>query len=396
VTRPRRRALPWTRKLLYSLICTVAFLALAEGWTTLMWGDVHRTYWVAETAGSTPVVQFDPVLGYRLSTEGVRFGYVGTRGRVESWGTMRGNDQGFPDADDWGPRRTSPDRKRIAVFGDSFTAAQFVPSAWPEVTEDLLAEAGADVELLNLAVDGGGLANWWSVVTRLLDPQGYELDGVVFVVTGDDLFRGFTYGHGDGQGGARYGRVEWGRSARSFESFGEARASTETDWIYGTITPDQFDVLANGDILYALDESSRDLFLRRTIREALPRLRTDLRPQGRCQECPHVYLRDDEEHDAIRLRMIRDLADYLQRHGLPAMVVSAPLLPEAQECMPLEGALHAFARGLDAELVHGGCAFQGTSRLRLRRYYLPGDGHWNQAGSDRFAAFMADQIASWP
>ena len=51
---------------------------------------------------------------------------------------------------------------------------------------------GRKVELLNFAVAGGGLANWWSILTRLIAAQSYQLDGVIFCVYPGDLRRTFT------------------------------------------------------------------------------------------------------------------------------------------------------------------------------------------------------------
>ena len=104
----------------------------------------------------------------------------------------RGNAQGFADRDDFTPKRGRPGVRRIAVFGDSFTAEEHLGQNWPDRAEDLARDRGEPVELLNFAVSGAGLANWWSVLTKLVAAEDYELDGVVFAVFGGDLRRKFT------------------------------------------------------------------------------------------------------------------------------------------------------------------------------------------------------------
>src|SRR5262249_10276626 len=58
--------------------------------------------------------------------------------------------------------------------------------------QDLTRQRGEPVQFLNFAQTGAGLANWWSIVTRMLEPQNYELDGIVFAVWETDLRRPFT------------------------------------------------------------------------------------------------------------------------------------------------------------------------------------------------------------
>jgi len=70
-------------------------------------------------------LRFDPVRGYRLSTVPSRFARK-TNGVIEFVGELRGNNQGFADRDDFSPERDATGIKRLAVFGDSFTAAQFI------------------------------------------------------------------------------------------------------------------------------------------------------------------------------------------------------------------------------------------------------------------------------
>ncbi|PYR61463.1 MAG: hypothetical protein DMF85_02220 [Acidobacteria bacterium] len=146
--------------------------------------------WLFENSQNT--VHFDAVRGYALTGTPSRWARV-TKGRVEFVGTLKGNSLGFPDRDDFSAARGARDERRVAVFGDSFTAGQFLDVNWPDRAEQLAGDRGVPPRLLNMAVDGGGLANWWSVLTQLVAPQRFDLDGVVFAVFEDDLLRKFSF-----------------------------------------------------------------------------------------------------------------------------------------------------------------------------------------------------------
>ncbi len=179
------------KKLLFSSFVFLIFYGLIECVaTTVAWYSWWDTsFWLYEDSGRT--WRFDPIRGHRLSRTPSRF-LRSTNGRLEYVGTARGNSQGFPDRDDFGPKRPVEGRRRIAVFGDSFTEAQYLGQNWPDRAEDLARGRGEPVELLSMAISGGGLAYWWSILARLVDAEDYELDGVIFDVFAGDLRRKFT------------------------------------------------------------------------------------------------------------------------------------------------------------------------------------------------------------
>jgi hypothetical protein len=179
------------KRLVFAAIMVVASYIVVEGIATAVAWSLRwdTTLWLYEDSGRT--VQFDPIRGYRLTRTPSRF-LRATDGRLEYVGTIRGNSQGFPDRDDFGPKRTTEGVPRIAVFGDSFTDGQNLGQNWPDRAEDLAREAGKPVELLNFALSGAGLANWWSILTKLVVAEDYEIDGLIFVVFAGDLRRNFT------------------------------------------------------------------------------------------------------------------------------------------------------------------------------------------------------------
>lgn len=144
--------------------------------------------WLFDESGKT--VHFDPIRGYILTPQPSRWARV-TNGTVEFAAWLKGNSQGFPSRTDFTPERPDGSVRRIAVFGDSFSAGDYLDMNWPDRTQALAEASGQRVQLLNFSLDGVGLANWWSILTRLVATQNYALDGIVFVVFENDLHRKF-------------------------------------------------------------------------------------------------------------------------------------------------------------------------------------------------------------
>jgi hypothetical protein len=163
------------------------YVLLEVGSTWFFGRSLEGSYFVY--SGSR-TLKFDPISGYRLTRE-ITFMTRITRGVVEYFGFYKGNNRGFPGRD-FTPERQDQ-RKRFAVFGDSFTHADYLARSWPAYVEDLTFDRGRPIQLLNFALDGTGLANWWSIIQGEVD--GYQLDGVIFAVYGDNLFRTFTMIH---------------------------------------------------------------------------------------------------------------------------------------------------------------------------------------------------------
>lgn len=139
---------------------------------------------------STKTVHFDPIRGYMLSKQASRWCHI-VNGNVEFVAWLKGNSQGFPSRTDFVPARTDASTRRIAVFGDSFSSGDYLDTNWPDRTQALAEAGGEKLQLLNFSLYGAGLANWWSILTRLVAAQNYELDGIVFEDS-LDLARGET------------------------------------------------------------------------------------------------------------------------------------------------------------------------------------------------------------
>lgn len=377
--------------LLIVLLSIVALeLAARAAWRALALDG--RTAGVeVESPPDGPLFTFDPVSGYRISPTPVRYAKFDGDGLVQSHGVMKGNNLGFHDADEFTPIPASRRGRRIAVFGDSMSAGVFLPVNWPRRIELLSEERGRPLDILNFSIDGGGVMNWWSILTRLVEPEGYELDGCVFAVCCDDLARGFFIRHEDfGPAGRQlwFGRVRGFRPENLPDSLESARS--HFFWLgdaAGCTTKRMDDFLARRDVRGGPRSSGSAL----VDLAVLGLLLRHFQPQGGA-EGAEVF--------SVELKTrILEMRDSLRRLGVPRLVVQVPLLrPDASPPEIVAGIARetrTFAELLDAPVVAGGDAFRGISPDRLQECFLKGDAHWNQTGSDQFAQHLEVVIAEW-
>lgn len=181
------------------ILATAFAYALAEGIYSSMvvFNLIEReTIWFTEETDSLGNLRFDDQIGYRISSIPSRWGAVTWNGQLESIGVLKGNDMGFPDDRDFSSSQKDDTITRIAVMGDSYTASQFTSRSWLKCFEDSLNKTFEDsVELWNLAIDGGGLANWREVLDKVVFQRKLNVDAIIYAVFGNDLIRTFHYRH---------------------------------------------------------------------------------------------------------------------------------------------------------------------------------------------------------
>jgi hypothetical protein len=363
----------------------VAYL-LGESAATLLalhggLGQRTKSLIVYEDAGKT--LHFDPIRGVRLEPTPSRYARI-TNGTLEYIGHARGNNEGFPDRDDFSPPRSVPAKRRLAVFGDSFTAAQFLKTNWPDLVEDLTRQTGEPLELLNFAIDGGGLANWWSVLTRIVQAEKYQIDGVVFAVYSGDLRRGFSITEYQGYTHPMFARVpSW--DPRRFPLTAEQANSYYDPWEATIVGEREFEAFVKGD----WRPRPPVPFLASLLWQKI------LHPAFRSTE---MSLRGVVDVERERRAMIEDIRRVLTSINIPALVVYIPdkgRLIKKGAPGEIDGDTRDFAEWLAAGSVNGGLAFDGRTASQIRADWLPYDGHWGQGGSDRFARFMVGTLTEW-
>mgnify|MGYP001017098712 CR=1 FL=1 len=345
--------------------------------------EPQQSIWAFEESGKT--IHFDPVRGYFLEPVASRFTRI-THGTTEYVGAYKGNNAGFPDRDDFSAQRDPRHAKRFVVFGDSFSAAQYIARNWPDAVEDETREGPAPLQLLNFSVDGGGLANWWSILRRIVEAERYEIDGVIFAVLPGDLDRSFAIADHVGQTRHMFARVpSWNPAA--FPTTAAAARPLLQPLPGNIVTHEQFERLLEGRWTPPSNKSFR-FYVAWEIASLIDGIRSR-------RSAPGDGTVFDQEQEAL----IRDMRQSLDAMRVPVMVVHIPSRPELLEGTTdrrLQAEEEAFVKLLGARFVDGRQAFAGSSADQVRAMWLPYDGHWGQGGSDRFARFMAGVLAQWP
>jgi hypothetical protein len=90
-----------------------------------------------------------------------------------------------------------------------------------------------------------------------------------------------------------------------------------------------------------------------------------------------------------QMAMIYDMRNRLAARHIPVVVMHVPGRDELLNRRDDSEIVRAFAGLLGASFIDGSGSFRGLSADEVRANYLPYDGHWNQAGSDRFADSVA-------
>ena len=368
--------------ILWLLIIALSYLLLEISYSTLYvngWIAPSQPYWILEDSGK--IVHFDAISGVRLTPIPTRVAKF-SHGEMEFQMIMHGNNAGFPDRNDFNAYIDEPGVIRIAVLGDSFSAAQYLERDWTEMVEALAQQVGLSVEMLNFSVSGGGLANWWSVVTRLLDAQDYQLDGLIFAVYEEDLQRRFYFSDHRGYQRHRFAYASSWEPEQWPATLAQAQPYLKPSRGF-ILDPPVYEQALTGDWLpadspppwraYAL------LHLRKLLKTSYSNLVSIERPVL----------------NPAQQRLIGDIASYAKARSLPVMVASIPSRESLLNGTAMGEDIKQFAELLNASLIDGYQLFVDLTEQEIRERWLPYDGHWGQLGSDEFAVHVWQAMQSW-
>lgn len=394
------------KKVLLSVLSmTTMYLIFEFGITLLYITDVFakpEVYWLFENSYKT--IHFDPIRGVWLTQSPSRFARK-TKDTLEYIGTFKGNNQGFPDQDDFAPTRGLGINKRIAVFGDSYTAAQFINKNWPDRVEELFSSHGnSSIELLNFAVDGGGVANWENILSRFIVPEEYEIDGIIFAVFPSNLNRKFTMG--DHRVANRYvfGRTEsWERDAYP-KTLQEALPFLYQHPNSLDVSSDEFERFIQGEWMPYLKPIKPFMITKffELYNQNRPFSNWIKDTNSGEIKANRVSVQKTSEDSMLRaletgvIPLVRSIKQYQMQYDIPIMVIHIPEAWEvAEKYKEYPDDVAQFARYLNAQLIDGRIAYRLKSKEEIEASWFPYDGHWNQQGSDIFAEYMVDIISEW-
>jgi len=335
--------------------------------------------WIYEDVGRT--VQFDHVRGYTLTRTPSRFARI-NNGEIEYVGSFSGNAQGLPDRDDFSIHHPGSGLRRYAVFGDSYTAAQYLANNWPDRTEDLLNAKDIRTQLLNFSTHGGGLANWASNLTGILARDNYQVDGLIFAVYDDDLERTFTLADGVDRDKLAFGNMASWSPADYPANREQASAFLDQHEINASyiLSKDAFDAALAGNWR---PQRYWEFKILKAARHQLSKL--------------WQALREQTDFSPGQLNLITAIRQYADQSELPVLVVYLPGLEQATGAAGrhYQQAID-FAALLDAGFLDGRKAFETCTATQLQDLWFKNDAHWNQRGSDTFAEYMARHLSEPP
>lgn len=338
--------------------------------------------WVFEDVGKT--IQFDPIRGYTLTQTPSRSVRI-TKGVFEYIGTFRGNAQGFPSRHDFTAHRGDAGIKRLAVFGDSFSAAQFLAENWPDRVEDLTSNQGRKIELLNFSIDGAGLANWESVIRSIVKEQRYELDGLVFAACCNDVDRTFAY------------TDDRNRARHAFAYVSGWDPQTYPKSLDATSLQTLKESERDSSFIVSSEEFDQVLKGRRLLKREWHFAMYDQLRQGYWRymaQRNHVEEVATTKFDEGQLRLMEEIRAFANEQKLPMLVVYIGGRTDSinRDANNYVARTKEFAKVLGAEFIDGRSAFEGMKQSDLERIWLPYDGHWGLGASDVFAGYMAGQL----
>jgi hypothetical protein len=388
-----KKQLSFKKKLLFSFVTLLAAYGLAEIVCTAIMprpaGSIGSdTFAIQEDTGGFCV---DLIRGYSITKAPTRFARV-TQGTIEYTGTFRGNSQGFQGDRDFTVKRPSGVKCRTLVFGDSFTSAAFLKTRWTDRIQPNLPQT----EFVNCGIDGAGLGNWWSVLTRMIVPRHYEFDRIVFAAIPHDLDRPFAVADYRCEGWLTLGYVGWNPDEFPKDvqhAFWHLLTAT-----FKKVSPAEFDEsLRRGRLIQGdPDHTLRPWITTRIVDAAAGLVRPRRVPADiESEYVPAAHLAEakgDKFFGGDQMAMILDLRDQIVAHHWSVVVIHIPSRDELIAKRDWTPQVRDFARILNARFIDGSEPFRGLSREEILASYFPFDGHWNQTGSDRFAAYVARQL----
>jgi hypothetical protein len=352
---------------------------------------IEPSYSAIAIEDTARTVHFDPIRGTAMVGNPSRIARY-TNGALEYVGAFRGNNYRYQDRDDISPQRNAGEKKRIAVFGDSFTAAEYLEWNWPDRAERMQGSIG--LKLMNFSIFGGGLANWWSTLTKIVEAERFELDGIIFAVHPTDLWRKFAFARNDDPA---MDTLYFGR----WHSWDPNTYPTDVAVATRSMTPGFAYLLSPPEFQSFLAGRWRPPFGRERFKFYLTYKLLSLFVK------PPSLSNPPRQSDVHREWIIADLQRALKRIGVPILVVYVPakgdLLAQQQvTSVPTSSPsgefsdARSFAESIGAKFVDGRSAFSGMTSAEISKAWLPLERHWSQVASDRFADFMVQVLSDWP
>ncbi|MBF0312118.1 MAG: hypothetical protein HQK52_01810 [Oligoflexia bacterium] len=348
---------------------------------------------------TAPAYEFDPSLGYKISSTPLRFAKI-TKGVVEYSVVRKGNNLGLHAVRDYYPQKDSKEIKRFIVFGDSFSAGEYLEKTWVDRFEEMAKKEGKNIELLNFSIMGGGLGNWWRALDGILRSEHYDVDGVIFAITTTVINRKFFWHENtEGEISDIFGYVpSW--DPKFFpghkNSLQQSYYYRYLDEIYKVSNSQFEEVMAKKQNTIRYKTYARYYLARFivAVKKFWPTTYLAYQKAGSWLELVRQWrvLGTQGVLDLGRENLIDDINVYVQEKKMPCFVIHIPTREDLKTGEVYEETKR-LSTILNATLIDGSLAFQDIPVSQAKDYFLPYDNHWNQKGSDLFAGFIFKKLS---
>lgn len=396
------------------LATTLTFTLFAEGVLFVMAGFrggdsgsgpyKHDDLYVSRV----PVASFDIVRGYRRMSGENRVVRV-VKDTIVFDQTFDVNNEQFISSIDYKYKRDSDNTFRFVVFGDSFTDADYMPVPWPARLNAHFSNLSSNelkgVEFYSFAVNGAGLSNWHSIFFNEVVLK-YDFDAIIIASYGDNLARPFSI-------------LDYENDKSLIGRFGKPpRSIDEYLSSYKPRLEHHYAQVWSGEAIDTLIESYEKGV--RWVRPALTWRLLDLVDQQIKRISEEVETRDPAGSQALKsdgitysieefessygvgqIGQLWSMIDYAKARSIPVVLAAVPSRDRliswlsSHESRPPSHQIEikSIAQHLDLLFFDGYRPFSGLPAKAIQeRFWLTYDGHWNQAGSDRFADAMTTYL----
>lgn len=150
-------------------------------------------------AANQPYVRFDSISGYKYIPGKPRIVKV-QDGTLVYDHILSVNNRGYCSVFDFPYKKAGKSKKRLIVFGDSFSAGEITDTTWVDLLNIKMAGSAKSIELFNFGLEATGISGWHNTFFKEIVPN-YEFDGIVIANFGDldyyssDMARPFVIKH---------------------------------------------------------------------------------------------------------------------------------------------------------------------------------------------------------
>ena len=349
--------------------------------------------------------EYDSISGYRWLQKDCRVFKMVNREVVFDQ-RFSGNNMGYISVKNYTYQKPDERTRRYLVFGDSFTAAEFLQQAFPDRAEALL-NARIDTskqkfQLYSFAVDGGGLFNWHRIFKHDILPN-YEFDGIILALWGDDIDRNFFIMHHTDS--IAYGQyfTQIPRSLPDLEQNYLPKMWHAAEIVSDADLDARLEKLRQSKLNFA----APDLYFLMQCYDAFGHFRYLRRKKYYEQQ--HFSERKADlkyfdkaefivRHGKERWQKLHFMLDYCRQNDKEIIVAALPYLPSIRkgELNMAQTEAAFIANYFDGQYFDGFDAYADFSNEELQNCFLKYDIHWNQQGSDIFAELLVKFMLSQP